>query len=73
VRHVEDGARYVYLPTVARADARRAALAHVVKTFFDGSVETAVATLVNVSKSKLTNAELDRLSQLIDQAKKQGK
>jgi predicted transcriptional regulator len=73
VRHVEDGPRYVYLPTVGRAEARRNALAHVVKTFFDGSVEQAVATLVDASRSKLGREELERLSRLIDQAKKEGR
>jgi predicted transcriptional regulator len=73
VRHVEDGPRYVYLPTVGRAEARRSALAHVVKTFFDGSVEQAVATLVDASRSKLGREELERLSRLIDQAKKEGR
>src|SRR4051812_43180527 len=43
VKHVEDGQRYVYSPTVARGDAKKSALFHVVRTFFAGSVEQAVA------------------------------
>jgi predicted transcriptional regulator len=73
VRHVEDGARYVYMPVVGRTEARRSALSHVVKTFFGGSVEQAVATLVDASRSKLTKDELDRLGRIIDQAKKEGR
>ena len=73
VKHVEEGPRYVYSPAVARGDARRSALAHVVKTFFAGSVEQAVATLVESSKTKLSTEELDRLSDLIDRAKKEGR
>ena len=73
VKHTEDGQRYVYSPAVARSDARKSALAHVVKTFFAGSVEHAVATLVESSRSKLTRDELDRLSDLIDRAKKEGR
>src|SRR5208282_6067812 len=69
VKHVEDGQRYVYSPAVARGDARKSALAHVVKTFFAGSVEEAVATLVESSRAKLSPEELDRLSDLIDRAK----
>src|SRR5215813_9978449 len=46
VRHAQEGQRYVYSPAVTRGDARRSALAHVVRTFFAGSVEQAVATLV---------------------------
>ncbi len=73
VRHVQEGQRYVYLPTVARSDARRSALAHVVKTFFAGSVEDAVAALVESSRTKLSRDELDRLSQLIERAKEEGR
>ena len=73
IKHVQDGPRYVYLPAVARNDARKSALSHVVTTFFDGSVEQVVATLVESSRSKLSKEELDRLSQLIDKAKKEGR
>ena len=73
VKHAEDGQRYVYAPAVARADARRSALAHVVKTFFAGSVEQAVATLVESSRSKLSTDELDRLADIIDRARKEGR
>jgi predicted transcriptional regulator len=73
VKHVEDGPRYVYSPAVARGDARRSALAHVVKTFFAGSVEQAVAALVEPGKTKLSPEELDRLSALIDRAKQEGR
>lgn len=73
VRHVEDGPRYVYMPTVPRGDARRSALAHVVRTFFAGSVEQAVATLVESSRSKLSQEELDRLADVIERAKKEGR
>lgn len=73
VRHVEEGPKYVYLPAVARNSARKSALAHVVRTFFDGSVEQAVATLVDSSRTKLSRTELDRLADLIDKAKKEGR
>ena len=72
-KHTEDGQRYVYSPAVARGDARRSALAHVVKTFFAGSVEQAVASLVESPRSKLSHEELDRLSDLIDRARKEGR
>ena len=70
-RHVQDGPRYVYLPAVARSDARRSAIAHVVSTFFEGSVADAVATLVE--RSTLSKPELNRLAQLIERAKKEGR
>lgn len=71
--HVQDGPRFVYLPAVARSEARKSALSHVVTTFFDGSVEEAMVALVESSRSKLSKDELDRLSQLITRAKKEGR
>ncbi|HEY1695796.1 MAG TPA: BlaI/MecI/CopY family transcriptional regulator [Polyangiaceae bacterium] len=73
VRHVQDGPRYVFSPAVARGDARRSALAHVVRTFFAGSVEQTVAALVDSPRSRLSREELDRLAELIDRAKKEGR
>jgi predicted transcriptional regulator len=73
VRHVTDGQKYVYLPAVGRGDARRSALSHVVRTFFGGSVEQAIATLVDSSRAKLSPEELDRLMELIEKAKKEGR
>src|SRR3954447_26277444 len=73
VKHAQEGQRYIYSPAVARGDARKSALAHVVRTFFAGSVEQAVATLVESSRSKLSSDELDRLSELIDRARKEGR
>lgn len=73
VRHVQEGPRYVYTPTVERRDAQRSALAHLVETFFDGSVENAVATLVESSKPKLSREELDRIAALLAKAKKEGR
>src|SRR5262252_4175994 len=73
VKHAQDGLRYVYAPTVKRSDARRSALAHVVSTFFDGSIEQAIVTLVDSSKEKLTADDLDRIAKLIAKAKKEGR
>jgi len=72
VRHKQDGPRYVYLPTVARDNASRSALHHMLKTFFDGSAEQAISALLDESSSKLSSAELDRLARLIDTARKSG-
>jgi predicted transcriptional regulator len=73
VRHEQDGPRYVYTPTVARREAQRSAIAHLVDTFFDGSIEDAVATLVESSKPKLSAQELDRIAALVAKAKKEGR
>src|SRR3954465_12301206 len=73
VRHEQDGPRYVYTPTVARREAQRSALPPLVDTFFDGSVEDAVATLVESSRPKLSAQELDRIAALVAKAKKEGR
>src|SRR3954471_15691999 len=72
VRHEQQGPRYVYSPVVSRAKARKSALKALVHTFFDGSMEQAVAALIDESRSKLSAEELDRLANLIDQARKEG-
>jgi predicted transcriptional regulator len=71
IRHEEEALRYVYLPTVARDSARRSALRHMLSTFFENSVEQAVAALVDLSAANLSHEELDRISSLIDDARKE--
>ena len=72
VRHEQDGPRYVYIPVVTRDKARRSAMRHLVRTFFDGSTEDAVAALLQ-SDSGMSEDELSRLSKLIEGAKKEGR
>jgi BlaI family penicillinase repressor len=72
VRHEEEALRYVYLPTMARDMARKSALRHMVSTFFAGSVEETVAALLDMSAANLAPADLERISQMIETARKQG-
>jgi predicted transcriptional regulator len=71
--HGQDGPRYVYRPTVPRDKARRSALRELVRTFFDGSAEQAVAALINVADSKLSDEELERIARLIERARAEGR
>lgn len=73
VRHQAEGLRYVYVPTVAKEKAKRAAVRHVLDTFFNGSPEQIVAALLDVSSTELTGAELDRMAALIEKARKEGR
>ncbi len=73
VRHVVQGQRYLYVPTVSPSQAKKSALAHVVRTFFSGSVEQTVATLLDGSRAKLTAEELDRLAALVEKARREGR
>jgi predicted transcriptional regulator len=72
VRHEQDGPRYVYVPRVARDRAKRQALRHVVRTFFDGSPEQVMAALLDDRSAKLSDEDLDRLARLIDRARQEG-
>jgi len=72
VRHEEQGLRYVYIPAVPRDVARRSALRHLVETFFEGSTEKTVATLLGGEISRISSEELDRLSRLIAKRRKEG-
>jgi BlaI family transcriptional regulator, penicillinase repressor len=72
VRHEEQGLRYVYVPAVPRHAARKSALRHLVKTFFDGSAEKTVAALLGGDATRVSDEELDRISALIDKARKDG-
>lgn len=69
LRHELDGIRYVYLPTSLKKDVRASALSNVVRTFFDGSVSTAVAALLQ--SKPLTREEHEQLSRLLDDAQRE--
>jgi BlaI family penicillinase repressor len=73
VKHREEGLKYVFTPVVAREKAKRSAVKHVMETFFNGSAEQIVAALLDVSSTRLTRGELDRMAEMIEKAKKEGK
>ena len=69
VRHEEEGLRYVYLPVVPRRVVRKSALKHLVNTFFDGSVEKVVAALLGPDGGRLSDEELDRIAEIVANAR----
>lgn len=73
VKHTEDGQRYVYEPAIAKETARKSALQRVLQTFFEGSAQKAVAALLDPKSFRLSKAELDELSQLMEKAKESRK
>jgi len=73
LRHRKEGPRYVYLPTVSRERAKRSALKHVLSTFFEGSVTQAMAALIDMSEDDLSRDDLERIANLIRQAKEEGR
>jgi predicted transcriptional regulator len=70
VRHEEHGLRYIYIPTAPRYTVRQSALKHLIETFFEGSTEKMLSTLLGAEGSKLSDEDLDRLSDLIEKARK---
>src|ERR1700690_3451772 len=73
VKHQAEGLKYVYVPVGAREKAKRSAVKHLLDTFFAGSPEQIVAALLDVSATRLTREELDRMSEMIEKAKREEK
>jgi BlaI family penicillinase repressor len=73
VRHEEQGLRYVYMPTIPRHAVRQSALRHLLETFFEGSAEKMLSTLLGSEGARLSEHELDRLAGLIEKARKAGR
>jgi len=71
--HRHDGPRYVYLPAIPADAAREAAVNHLVTTFFGGSREQAMVALLEMSDTKLSRDDLDRLARKIQTARKEGR
>lgn len=72
LRHERQGHKYIFFPTVTRENAKRSALKRMLQVFFNDSTEAAVATLLDISHTKLTDEEWDRLSALVEEAKNRG-
>ena len=62
-----------YEPLVARGEMGKRALDQLLQTFFDNSVERAVAAMLTRKDAAVPREDLDRLSQLIENAKKEGR
>ena len=73
LRIEQNGPRYDYWPTVSPDAARRSELQHVLRTFFGGSTESALATLLDLPGSTLDDEARRRLKRLIDTAARQGR
>ena len=71
--HESDGPRYVYAPCISTENAKRSAMEQLLRTFFDNSAASAMAALLDMSSSNLSEPELKRLARLIQQAKNKEK
>ena len=66
VSHTKDSRRYVYQAAVPEKRAKRTALKQLMATFFDGSPEKLVASLLDPGDQKLSKDEIARIRKLID-------
>jgi len=73
IRHEAEELRYVYLPVITPEKARQSAVKHLLNTLFSESPGELMSALLDVSAKQLTDAELDRMSKLIEKARKEGK
>ena len=71
-RHEWDGPRHVYLPTGDPGQVQRTAARHLLRTFFNNSMESAVAAMLGAGERPPTAEELRRLGRLIEQARRKG-
>ena len=67
--HSQTGQTYFYRPTRPRTKAGKSALKRVLQTFFENSLEQAVAAHLADRTSPIDEAELERISQLIEKAR----
>jgi predicted transcriptional regulator len=72
LRHEQDGPRYVYVPTMDTQQMSRSAIRHLVRTFFDNSASSAVATMLGVYETHLKDEDLDRLEAMIERVRRRG-
>jgi BlaI family penicillinase repressor len=73
IKHKSEGLRYVYLPVVTHERAKRSAVRHLLDTFFSDAPAEVVAALLDVSSTRMTREELDRMAEMIERAKQEGK
>jgi predicted transcriptional regulator len=72
LRFRREGPRYIYEPTEPKTEVAKTALQKVVDTFFGGSVERVVATLIDSEEAKLSDDDYQRLLGLVEEARKAG-
>jgi predicted transcriptional regulator len=71
IRHGEQNLRYVYSPARSRQVVQKSVLQHLRDTFFEGSAEKVVATLIGQERLKVSDDELDRIAEIIDKARQE--
>lgn len=70
VQHEWSGPRHVFSPTRELEDVQRSAARHLLRTFFNNSMESAVAAMLGAGEVPPTAEELRRLTRLIEDARR---
>ena len=73
LQHAQEGIRHVYFPTAPHEEVRESAMKHVLRTFFAGSTEAAMAALLDASEEPPSDRELDAFERMIQRAREQGR
>ncbi len=72
LKHIQDGIRYVYYPKIPHKKAMRSAIRQLIETYFDNSVEEAMTALIEYNSSNLSDADLNRLIDIMKKKKREG-
>ncbi len=73
LRRIKQGKKFLYEPTVPAEKVRRSALRNLLATFFGGSAVQAMAAMIENNAERLSKEDLDRLEQMIREARKGGR
>jgi BlaI family transcriptional regulator, penicillinase repressor len=73
LKHRREGMRYVYRSAESPERVKRSAVKHLMKTFFSSSPSDAVAAVLDASADKMSPEDFDRLTKLIENARKEGR
>jgi predicted transcriptional regulator len=71
--HAVHGPRYIYRPAVEPERARKSALRHLVRTFFDGRPEAAALALLRMSDGEISEEAIERLAARVEEARREGR
>lgn len=71
IRHIEQDRRYVYLPTEPKKKVQSSALKQLMDSLFENSAESVVSTLMDISASKMSDDDLERVAEIIDRYRRE--
>lgn len=73
LRHAWDGPRFIYSPTGRPGRLQRSAVKHLLATFFDGSIEAAIASMLGSGHAGPSRDALDRVAKMVEEARRRAR